>query len=206
MTGPSFWDQLIASVTPAQVETLRAQAAEAELRRPRADYDTGTVSLAACVALHALTLAVRPKVAIEVGTFIGTSTMAIVADRIYTCDKDNACLPSSDRIRAFPKTRSTAMFKRLVVAREQAQFFFFDGRIQDEDLTLLIRLSTPRTVYAFDDYEVGHKGRAEKGIINVDKLRPHLPSDYVLQPPPARVGTLDSRTTIAVLAREGLLL
>jgi predicted O-methyltransferase YrrM len=201
-----FWSRLLSGVTSDDIDQAVHAAAAAETRRALAAYDTGTVSVAASVVLRAITRSLRPRTAIEVGTFIGTSTDAIQSDRIYTCDKDNDCVPSTQRIRAFPKTRSTMMLKRLVVAREHAEFFFFDGRIQDEDLVLIERLSTPTTVYAFDDYEWNHKGSPEKGVINVDKLRPRLTPAYELFTPPEEVCGLPQKTTIAVLAKPWVFL
>lgn len=175
---------------------IRAQAIECEARRHLAKYDTGTISEAACIYLRMLTERLQPTVAIEVGTFIGSSTMAIHAGRIYTCDKDNDCVPRSKRIRPFPYTRSTEMLKRLVADGVRADFFFFDGRIKDADERLILALSTPQTVYAFDDYE----GR-EKGVLNVERMRPHLPT-YTVVAPPADVLGLPSKTTIAVMVPQ----
>jgi predicted O-methyltransferase YrrM len=205
MTAPTTpWPALVAQVTSGHLDELRALGVEAETRRRLATYDTGTVSLAAAVVLRALTLALAPKVAIEIGTFIGTSTTAMVAERIYTCDKDNACVQSSGRITAFTKTSSTRMFEALVKRGVQAQFFFLDGRLKPVDLPLVRHLAAPEAVFAFDDYELGPKGQKQKGMLNTDWLRPQLPG-YVLIEPPADVLGLDSTTTIAVLAPEGLL-
>lgn len=197
------WPAVLERVTSAHLEELRQLGVKAEARRRLATYDTGTVSLAAAVVLRALTLALAPKVAIEIGTFIGTSTTAIVAERVYTCDKDNACLQSTDRITAFPKTRSTRMFEALVGRGVQAEFFFFDGRLREPDLPLVQNLAAQGAVFAVDDYCYGSKGR-EKGMLNVDWLRPQVPG-YVLIEPPVDVLGLDSTTTIAVLAPEGRL-
>lgn len=193
MTSPRDYHVPAAGVPVAWLPEIRAQAVECEARRHLAKYDTGTISEAACVYLRTLTERLQPKVAIEVGTFIGSSTMAIQAARIYTCDKDNDCVPRSKRIRPFPYTRSTEMFRRLVAMGVKADFFFFDGRIKDADELLIGTLSTSRTVYAFDDYE----GR-EKGVLNVERMRRHL-RHYALVEPPADVLGLPSRTTIAVL-------
>lgn len=168
-------------------------AAEAEERRPLAEYDTGTVSKAAMAYLRAITLALRPQVAIEIGTFIGSSTFAIHADRVYTCDKDNACVQTSARVKCYTRTRSTGMLKQLAAKNTIAQFFFFDGRIQLEDLPLILQMSSHRAIYAFDDYE----GR-EKGVINVERLAPWL-KRYRLVPPPSSVWGMNSQTTIALL-------
>lgn len=175
---------------------LRLRAQDAEKRRPRADYKTGTISEAAALYLRGLTEWLRPQVIVEVGTFIGTSTFAMLAPRVYTCDKDNACVRDTEFVKCYPKTRSTRMFEDLIANHIRAGFFFFDGRIQWEDLPLIEQLSTPQTVYAFDDYE-----RHEKGVINVGLLLPRL-KGYRFVPPPKAILDLDTTTTIAVLVPE----
>ena len=192
LTGDEVWQRWCAA--PAWLTEIRRNAVLAEGRRRFATYNTGTISEAACLYLRALTEHYRPAVAIEIGTFIGTSALAMRADRIYTCDKSNDCGPKEQRIVCHPFTSSTRMLNRLVSHGVRADFFFFDGRIQENDVELILALSSPGTVYAFDDYE-GH----EKGVINVHRLRPHLPLFYTLIPPPARVLDLDSTTTIALL-------
>lgn len=184
---------VLSGPTPAWLPELERLVIEAEARRPHATYNTGTVSLAAMAYLRAVTLALQPSVAIEIGTFIGSSTFAIHADHVYTCDKDNNCVLSTARVECFGKTRSTRMLQVLAARSVSAQFFFFDGRIQLEDLPLILRLASPRAVFAFDDYE----GR-EKGVINVDRLGPWL-KRYRLVRPPASVWGLPESTTIALL-------
>jgi hypothetical protein len=192
----TFCSETLAAVRPDWLQEIRAHAAQAEARRALARYDTGTISEAACVYLRALTERFRPKVAIEIGTFIGTSALAMRADRIYTCDKSNDCGPKEKRIVCHPYTGSTRMLAALVDRGVRADFFFFDGRIKDADEAMILALSTPETVYAFDDYE----GR-EKGVLNVERLTPYLPH-HTLVPPPADVLSLPSKTTIAVLVPE----
>jgi predicted O-methyltransferase YrrM len=186
--------------TAQWLDEIRANAPGCEALRPfmRKPAETGTLSEAACLYLRALCETVRPIVAIEIGTFIGTSArvLASVAARVYTCDKDNDVFRSTGRITAYGKTTSTAMLADLAQQGIKADLFFFDGRIQDDDIALIQRLSTPRAVYAFDDYE-GH----EKGVVNVRKIRPYLSPQYRLVEPPTRVLDLPSRTTIAVLEK-----
>lgn len=192
----------LSQIRPAWLEAIRAQAVECEARRPRTrkPSKTGTISEAACVYLRAIVEAVRPSVCVEVGTFIGTSALVLASTlaRVHTCDKDNDALPASDAITPFGRTTSTAMLRALVEQQSSVDLWFFDGRIQAEDLPLIRALSHGRSVYTFDDYE----GR-EKGVVNVNRLRLHLPSGYTLIPPPARVLDLPSCTTIAALVPKG---
>lgn len=195
-------DRVLTAISehPSWVTTIRAQALQLEPLRAQAAYNTGTISEAAALYLRALTFLFRPGVVIEIGTFIGTSASAMLAGHIYTCDKDNDCFQSTSSITTFPKLRSTRMLQTLVRHNVKADFFFFDGRIKDADLPMILQLAAPNAVFTFDDHE-GH----EKGVINVEKLLPHLSADYTLIEPPARVLDLETSTTIAVLVPEARL-
>lgn len=182
------------------LEPMREMAAEAETLRGLAKRNTGAISVAAAVYLRAMTAYFEPKVAIEIGTFIGVSTRAIAAKHVYTCDKSNGCLPSTRRITCHPFTGSTRMLSMLARQRRTADFFFFDGRIRDNDIDLLQQLSTDRTVYAFDDFD-----GEEKGVVNVNLLTARWPAisrRYHLMRPPAAVPGVEGQTTIAALIPE----
>lgn len=184
----SVWDGLLASLVPDDVPELVGHIAECEPRRERATYNTGTVPLETAVLLRALCRYYQPQIAVEVGTFIGTSTLALDASRaIYTCDRSNDCVPGTDHILTHPYQSSTDMLKEI---QEPVDLFFFDGRIQPEDLPHVQRLSHSRTVYAFDDC-VG----TEKGVVNASRLRPLVP-EHVFIPPYAAFG---NRTTLGAL-------
>lgn len=189
----------LSRIRPEWLDTIRAQAVACEARRSktRKPKTTGTISEAACLYLRAIVDVVQPGVCVEVGTFIGTSALVLAATgaRVYTCDKDNDVMPSGDGITTFGKTTSTEMLRALVARKAFVDLWFFDGRIQLEDLSMIEEMSHQRTVYAFDDYE----GR-EKGVINVERMR--LSSRYELVQPPARVFALQSRTTIAALVPD----
>lgn len=172
---------------------LRANAVTCEDLRQRARYNTGTISEAACLFLRLVTDWILPKVAIEIGTFIGSSALAMRADRIYTCDKSNDCGPLAPHIVCHPYTGSTRMLSELARRGVQAEFFFLDGRIKDADERLILQLSNPSTVYAFDDYEA-----REKGVLNVERMAKYLPHHRLIEPP-ADVFGLPTKTTIALL-------
>lgn len=181
-------------VTPSLVAEAQAIASAAEKRRKLARYDTGTISVAAAAYLRAWTLHVHPEVVIEVGTFIGTSTLAMHAQHVYTCDKSNDCLRNvSEHVTCFPFKNSTQMLQELFEKKVKADFFFFDGRIQIEDLPLIALLANDRAVYAFDDYEGN-----EKGVVNYRRLHYQL-HDYALIHPPESVPHAEGRTSIAVM-------
>lgn len=190
--------RILANIHPMWLPMCREILARCEERRALATYDTGTISVAAMLYLKAICREFAPVHAIEVGTFIGTSTevLASEANRVYTCDKDNDCLESTDAVRVFQKTRSTKMLADLAEADVVADLVFFDGRIQLEDLPLIFAVTTPATVFAFDDFQVG-----DKGELNVARLHPWL-KRYHLVPPPADIGGVDEKTNIALLVPE----
>jgi len=177
---------------PAWLPELQQWWEIAEKRRTKADFNTGSISLETGLLLRSVCEWRRPKVAIEVGTFIGKSTHALVADHIYTCDKNNDCLPATERIHPHPKQTSRQMFEKLKGEGVKAEVFFFDGRITDEEVPLVLELSAPGAVYLFDDFSPGPHG---KGVSNVKKIAPVL-KDYALVKP---YEPFKERTTLAML-------
>jgi hypothetical protein len=162
-----FWDALCAETTPevlAEMERIRVLT---EPRRAQAKYNTGTVTLEQMAQLRTLCLRQQPKRIVEVGTFIGNSTLALQASkRLYTCDRDNDCFPPTDGVKTYPYTTSTAMLGQLVREGVKADLFFYDGRIQLEaDLPLIKQLSHADTMHVVDDYAVN-----QKGIVNLRLL------------------------------------
>lgn len=186
---------------PEWLQAIRAQAPYCEALRPytRKPKATGTISEAAALYLWAVVEAVKPRVCVEVGTFIGTSALVLASSgaTVYTCDKDNHAFKGTDTIVAYGKTSSTAMLADLSSKPScSVDLWFFDGRIQADDLPMIAALSSPTSVYAFDDYE----GKS-KGVVNVGHLAPQLPAHRVVAPPRAVYG-LASQTSIALLVPE----
>lgn len=172
---PSFWDGLLAFLKAEDWPALIGNIEQCEPLRALAKYNTGTIPFESAVYLRALSRFYGPKVIAEVGTFIGTSTRALLAERvIYTCDRSNNCIPSTLQVFAHPHASSTEMFAEM---QEPVDLFFFDGRIADEDLPHIQRLSHPGTVYVVDDCT----GR-EKGVINLERLQPLLGKHAIIPP------------------------
>jgi predicted O-methyltransferase YrrM len=192
-TCGSYWDALLDALPKDAVPELIRFAQQAERLRVHAKFNTGSIPLETALQLRALCCYYQPKIIVEIGTFIGTSTYAMVAsERLYTCDKDNDCLAPTDNIVPHPYTGSTAMFRTLVDEGHagDVDLFFFDGRIQNEDILLIQHLSHPKTIYAFDDCTDGMKG-----VANIQKLLPHLQSYGVIPPNPDFHG----RSTLGLL-------
>lgn len=212
-TTTRFWESLL-STGAAAARHARVQRiiVAAEARRVRADYDTGSITETEAVSLSALAEALHARTVIEVGTFIGTSTEALAAassvKAVYTCDCSNDCLPQTEKIRTYPKLRSTDMLRRLVALGVCADLCFFDGVLSEEDVDLLRMVTHKRTLYTVHDYNYGPKIRKKggqvyletmprKGIGNVQLLHPRLPKHVLVEPAEG--------TTLAALVPEALL-
>lgn len=159
----NVWESLLGSLERTDLPDLINQIPICEARRGKAAFNTGSVPFETSVFLRAICRFYRPQVIAEIGTFIGTSTHALMASRvIYTCDHSNDCLPASDTIVTHPLTSSTNMLAEI---QEPVDLFFFDGRIQPDDVAHLRRLSHPGTIYVFDDCVEKRKGLANMQII-----------------------------------------
>lgn len=151
----AYWRRIEDTLTAPPIEAFRA----CEGNRPQAEFDTGTVPLEDAVRLWQLARHFQPQRAVEVGTFIGTSATAITLGApqcvLDTCDERNDCFPSSTHIRTHPKTSSTAMLAGL---GGKVDLFFFDGRLNPEDLAHIYRLTHEETIYVLDDCIAIDKG------------------------------------------------
>lgn len=204
-----FWDGVLCGLeeAAAQAEALRARLFALEGLRGSADYNTGSITWTAAACLYTLALGYQARRVIEVGTFIGKSTVAMASamdDRgapgeIYTCDMSNhLTLPwdGKTRIQQFPGASSTAMLSKL---EGEFDFAFIDGRFERADLEHFNRLTTPDTIVALDDFE-----GIEKGVVNLSKLREleKFRNHMLIYPPSAAVLAkhgLAGHTTTAVL-------
>ena len=167
---------------------------ECEGTRGKMEYNTGSISPSAGIALYALARRLAPRTVFEVGTFIGKSTVAmalaledadVAGATIYTCDSSNDFhLPhrGATRIVGFPRKTSTQALTEAASQGAQVDLFHLDGRLAEADLPLLARVARPDAVYAIDDFE-----GSEKGVANMALLRaqPAL-RGYVLAYPPDR--------------------
>lgn len=179
----TFWDALLDFLVPQDWIEIVQHMGICEPRRAQAKYNTGTIPFESAIYLRGIARFYRPTVVAEVGTFIGTSTLALHVGRvIYTCDRSNDCVPATESIVTHPYRSSTVMVAEI---QEKVDLFFFDGRIQSEDLAHLVRLSHPGTVYVVDDYR-----DADKGVVNAGLLASILPRHTLVRPAPRSPSTL----------------
>jgi hypothetical protein len=181
--------------------------------RTQADYNTGSISAAACWALMAVAHYFKPKTVIEVGTFIGKSTLSLlrgmefagVSDpKIYTCDFSNDIkLPfvRNDEVSQFPRSSSTDMFQKLNAAGVVCDLLALDGRLQPGDFELLGSLLHQNSIILLDDFE-----GVEKGVLNGSSLMQSLQKTHTLVYPPShdmlnRLGFFDDCTSALIVPR-----
>lgn len=161
-----------------------------DLLRSKADYNTGSISAIAAWSLYNVVRHFKPRRIIEVGTFIGKSTISMasalkdqkLSGDIYTCDGSNDIeLPWNEvpRIHQFRKTLSGEMFKAVDAP---VDLVFLDGRLKKQDLEPLDSLITKETIIVLDDFE-----GMEKGVINLTLLAAleTLKDHFLLYPPSA---------------------
>lgn len=189
-----FWDVMLMTGDerrPEQ-ERLLGRLAELEALREKADYNTGSIHIGAAWCLYSLVRHFQITRAIEVGTFIGKSTVAMASamddgghpGEIFTCDMSNAfdlTWTGQTRITQFKGASSTAMLQQLDGAFD---FAFLDGRLQNDDLGRLDQLLAPDAIVALDDFE-----GMEKGVANLSLLRrmPRFKTHALIYPCPRQV-------------------
>ena len=143
-----------------------------ELRKD-SDKNTGSISSSTSWMLFSTSLFFQPKTIMEVGSFIGKSTisMGIATDfysqndecHIYCCDHSNEIkLPNycKAQINQFHKTSSTDMLKS-IPSDIKFDLIHLDGWLQNEDFVLVKNHMHEKTLFVLDDFE-----GIEKGVIN----------------------------------------
>jgi predicted O-methyltransferase YrrM len=164
----------------------------------------GTISAQSALELWLIARYFGPHQIFEIGTFIGRSTIALLAgaqatlSRFDTCDfsHDSFYLtealkthwPFSSRINYWGRTTSAEALAEVMKLGPHPDLLFIDGRVGDADLRLFSHLDRNKTVFVFDDFE-----GIEKGVENclaVKKLFPELVMIRPSQHQPGNTGNL----------------
>jgi hypothetical protein len=171
----------------------------------------GTINKQTALELIAISKYFSPQFVCEIGTYIGRSTMCIVAGsentlkQLHTCDysfdifKMTKAVIDFDlnrtKIKYYGKTSSIEMLKQVQSnSNEKIDLFFIDGRITDEDNMLIERIKNDNTIFILDDYE-----GTEKGVHNAFILRQKFKDLFLIRP------SVNLLNTEILLGKLGLL-
>lgn len=182
LLGEAVWTRMFEDAAHL-LETCRHELVrrtnELESLRSLAQYNTGSIGVSAQLALFVLAHHWRPAKVLEVGTFIGKSTLSIALGaaaagarcEIHTCDASNRFdLPAfaEAKVVQYQGTGSTQMLSDVLADDGQGAFqlVHVDGRLQAGDYELLSRLLSQDAIFALDDFEGG-----EKGVANLMNIR-----------------------------------
>lgn len=212
LMSEAIWTRILEHATPRLLDIgpeLFQKLGSLDKLRHQAQYNTGSISTASQWLLYALAYYFAPKIVAEIGTFIGKSTMALAFgldgvnsdSELHTCDANNAIeLPrwTQSSIFQYQNYSSTQMLEELIgdSFEGRIEMLHFDGRLQQSDLELLIKLCSENAIFVLDDYE-----GTEKGVANAFTLR-SIPrfKDYLTVYPPSsellkRFGFRDKSTS-----------
>ena len=170
-----FWKKILDNsflkIKPYQAEFFKKIDSLDKLR-VQSSYNTGSISSTTAWLLFSIVLFFKPKIIVEIGSFIGKSTfsMALAADfnltenscDIFCCDYSNEIkFPNlaKTKIKQFHKTSSTEMFRELDV-NLNIDLIHVDGRLEVEDCILLKEKINDNTFFIIDDFEGNEKGVA----------------------------------------------
>ena len=189
-----FWRIIFSngsSVIEGVKSRLAAEHLNLEVLRSKAEYNTGSISMAAALCLALLSNYFRPTLIAEVGTFIGRSTFSLIlggrmsgysGPTIHTCDMSNSIDLGSfefrDQVVQYQKKSSTEMFAQLRGRSLFPEMYVIDGRLQKDDLPLLQKLRAENAIIVLDDFE-GY----EKGVVNADRLLDTFKENFLLAYP-----------------------
>jgi len=153
----------------------------------------GSISLRTTVSLWLIARYFQPKYIFEIGTFIGRSTLALLAGggdqliRLDTCDAsfdqfeltDTICENFSrfERLNYWPKTRSDEALSKVISLGAKPDMLFIDGRLTDHDIENFRQLDPQSIIFVFDDFE-----GTEKGVENCLRVRRELPQSVLIRP------------------------
>lgn len=180
-------------VPPSRRAEINATLQGLQELRAGAAFNTGSISMSAAWGLYAIANLFSPSTVIEIGTFIGRSTLALAYGMIdagtggviHTCDSENdIVLPkvAGCEIRQHPRMHSTEMLRGLAGAGGGVDLLHVDGRLSAEDCALLAGQAKPHTVVVLDDFE-----GVEKGTVNAIRLLDaKIPAEARLILPPSK--------------------
>jgi hypothetical protein len=190
----AFWNRIFESVednTHRQTDFKISLAAQDSLKS-FADYNTGSITFCAAWSLYSLTSYFMPSTILEIGTFIGKSTisMALALDHaenpgiIQTCDVSNGFdlnWSGKTKIIQHFKTKSSDMMIGIDCPQD---LIFVDGRLNETDLDVMQTDNFENCIFVFDDTEGAEKGAINQILVNQkmqNRIYIYPPSNEVLK-------------------------
>jgi predicted O-methyltransferase YrrM len=162
----------------------RLNALERQAQKP-----TGSIPPFSCFALYGLARYFQPTNILEIGTYIGKSTLSMAhgVDRrgveIHTCDISNdLTLPNNTECTIVQYNEASNSMLDKIIEDDSIRFDMvnLDGRITQEDIDKLSGILTEDSVICLDDFE-----GIEKGVANYSLMRSsNLFNNYTLIYPP----------------------
>ena len=152
---------------------------------PANTENTKSVTLNDSYALYHIVSKIRPRVIVEIGTFIGTSAsimaMAMrdlgIDGKIYTCDKNNIYGGGEhDGMIKYHNMKSEKFLKLLLKMGVRADMFFVDASLSEGDEKIIRLIKNGRIVYA------NHDKMLPKGVRNMDRINRVIPNCEVSIP------------------------
>lgn len=199
MLSRVFWEELKFSIFYEEAASDARKIAE--VTAPKVNEfptEAGSISVESSIYLWLLSKYFAPRNVLEVGTYIGRSTLAIAfggrdsIEQLYTCDGTFDCLdfntlksPDIEKakleaitqIQYFGKTMSTSLLKELKEKGVKLDLVFIDGRVSNEDCSILSEVMSDRCVLVLDDFE-----GVEKGVVNAMMLRNAFRGMFLVNP------------------------
>ena len=199
MLSRVFWEELRSSIFYEEAASDSRKIAE--ITAPKVNEfpsEAGSISITSSIYLWLLSKYFSPKNVLEIGTYIGRSTLALAfggkdsIEGLFTCDGTFDCLDFNSlkiqdlakqkkemigRIKYFGKTMSTTLLQELKGKGVKLDLVFIDGRISNDDCKILSQVMSDRCVLVLDDFE-----GVEKGIVNAMMLRNNFRGMFLVNP------------------------
>jgi len=145
-----------------------------------------------CNFLYLLIRKFKPKVIVEIGTWIGSTCFSMAqavrkngVGKIVTIDIKNACqIPSEydDIIEYNPNTYSSVVLDRMIKAGEQIDLMFNDGMVDEFGMKLINQLFHVNSIFVTHDY-VPPFDKGNDAVIEFMEHYKYIKSCNILAPP-----------------------
>jgi hypothetical protein len=190
-----FWEKLYSSplVPKARDDIGKILEHTRKIREYFPAESAGTISPLSSEQLWLIAKYFAPQHIFEIGTFIGRSTLSLLAGTGSTIERFDTCdmtfdkfeipdeveqdFPDAKKINYWPKTSSITALSNIISSGARPDFLFIDGRLSDEDIGLFRELDPNNTIFVFDDFE-----GIEKGVQNCILLQKSLPELLLIRP------------------------